>query len=126
VTQALFRRAHRFSPLGLADGRCTPGTKRRTLMNFPEQAGGADMMRLAAIAAHEAGIRLPGPGCTMAFWITAPLAELDDAIAHHGQPQCAVPAGPVAGIDIPVEGRRRGALPRNVSVTCVKETPRGK
>ena len=55
------------------------GTKRRTLLNYPEQAGGADCMRLAAIAATEAGIRIVAI-VHDAFWITAPLPELDDAI----------------------------------------------
>jgi DNA polymerase-1 len=55
-------------------------TKRRILMNFPMQAGGGDCMRLAAIAGHEAGIRILAP-VHDAFWIAAPLAELDDAVA---------------------------------------------
>jgi hypothetical protein len=77
------------------------GTSRRTLLNYPMQAGGADMMRLAAIAAHEAGIRICAP-VHDAFWITAPLAELDDAIAT--MTAIMAKAGRVlAGIDIPIE-----------------------
>jgi DNA polymerase I-like protein with 3'-5' exonuclease and polymerase domains len=56
------------------------GTKTRTLMNFPAQAGGADAMRLASIAGVEAGISV----CASvhdAFWIMAPTPEIDDAIA---------------------------------------------
>jgi DNA polymerase I len=77
------------------------GTSRRTLLNFPEQAGGADCMRLAAIAAYEAGIRICAP-VHDAFWVTAPLPELDDAIAT--MTQIMLRAGrAVAGIEIPVE-----------------------
>ena len=49
-------------------------------MNFPAQAGGADAMRIATIAATEAGIEV----CASvhdAFWIMAPSAGIDDAIA---------------------------------------------
>jgi hypothetical protein len=51
-----------------------------TLLNYPAQAGGSDCMRLAAIAGYEAGIRIIAPAHD-AFWIAAPLSELDDAIA---------------------------------------------
>jgi DNA polymerase I len=76
-------------------------TSKRTIMNFPQQAGGADCMRLAAIAAHEAGIRIAAP-VHDAFWITAPLPELDDAIAT--MTKIMVRAGKaVTGFDIAVE-----------------------
>ena len=76
-------------------------TRRRTVLNFPMQAGGADMMRLAAIAAYEAGIHICAP-VHDAFWITAPLHELDDAIATmKGIMERA--GREVAGINIPVE-----------------------
>src|SRR5260370_832648 len=45
-------------------------TGRRTLLNYMQQAGGADCMRLAAIAGHEAGIQIVAPAHD-AFWITA-------------------------------------------------------
>jgi hypothetical protein len=77
------------------------GTSRRTLLNYPAQAGGADCMRLAAIAGHEAGVRIIAPAHD-AFWIAAPLAELDDAIAT--MRRLMERAGEaVAGIKIPVE-----------------------
>src|SRR4029077_10535707 len=76
-------------------------TSKRTLMNYLHQAGGADMMRLAAIAGYEAGIKIIAP-VHDAFWIMAPLSELDDAIATMSA--LMVRAGrAVAGIDIPVE-----------------------
>jgi DNA polymerase I-like protein with 3'-5' exonuclease and polymerase domains len=43
-------------------------TKRRTLLNYPCQANGGECMRLAAIAAYEAGIRIAAPAHD-AFWI---------------------------------------------------------
>ena len=45
-------------------------------MNFPMQANGAEMMRLAAIAATEAGIEVRAP-VHDAFLIAAPLHRLD-------------------------------------------------
>jgi DNA polymerase family A len=57
----------------------TSQTSNRTLMNFPAQAGGADMMRIVAIAATEAGIRTAAV-VHDAFWVMAPLDELDDTI----------------------------------------------
>jgi hypothetical protein len=76
-------------------------TSKRTLLNYQHQAGGADCMRLAAIAAHEAGIHLIAP-VHDAFWIAAPLAELDETIVIMAQ--IMVRAGrAVAGIDIRVK-----------------------
>ena len=56
-------------------------TKHRTLMNFMAQASGADCMRIASIAAAEAGILVC---CSVhdSFWILAPLDALDDTIAR--------------------------------------------
>jgi DNA polymerase-1 len=76
-------------------------TKRRTLFNYPAQSSGAECMRLAAIAAYEAGIRIAAPAHD-AFWIMAPLPELSDTIA--AMTEIMVKAGrAVAGILIPVE-----------------------
>jgi DNA polymerase I-like protein with 3'-5' exonuclease and polymerase domains len=52
----------------------------RSLMNFPMQANGAEMMRIAAIAATEAGIEVCAP-VHDAFLIAAPLERLDADIA---------------------------------------------
>ena len=56
-------------------------TKTRTLMNYMAQASGADCMRIASIAAAEAGIRVC---CSVhdSFWILAPLDELDVTVAR--------------------------------------------
>ena len=52
----------------------------RSLRNFPLQAAGADIMRLAACGIVEAGIKLLAP-VHDAFLIEAPLSELDEAVA---------------------------------------------
>jgi DNA polymerase family A len=99
VTQTIFDERI-VSPLGWPMA-VHANTKRRTLMNYMAQAGGADMMRLAAIAAYEAGIHICAP-VHDAFWIAAPLPELDDAIAT--MKQSMERAGrEIAGIPIPVE-----------------------
>jgi len=79
------------------------GTSKRTLLNYLPQAGGADMMRLAAIAGHEAGIQICAP-VHDAFWITAPLAELDDAIATMSRLMVRASTVITGGLEIPVEG----------------------
>src|SRR4051794_11627151 len=53
----------------------------RSLMNFPAQANGAEMMRVAAIAATEAGIEVCAP-IHDAFLIQAPLERLDEQVEH--------------------------------------------
>jgi len=77
-------------------------TSRRTLLNYLPQAGGGDCMRVAAIAAHEAGIRICAP-VHDAFWITAPLPELDDAIATMAQIMRRAGSVVTGGLEIPVE-----------------------
>jgi DNA polymerase I-like protein with 3'-5' exonuclease and polymerase domains len=59
----------------------TEHTKTRSLMNFPAQAGGGDILRLAAIAATECGLSIAAP-VHDAFWILAPLADLDETVAR--------------------------------------------
>jgi hypothetical protein len=59
----------------------TADTKTRTVMNFLAQAGGSDVMRLVSIVATECGITIAAP-VHDAFWILAPLDELDTTIAH--------------------------------------------
>jgi hypothetical protein len=99
VTQALFDERI-MSPLGWPMA-VHANTSKRTLMNYMQQAGGADMMRLAAIAGYEAGIKIIAP-VHDAFWIMAPLSELDDAIATMSELMRRAGRA-VAGIDIPVE-----------------------
>ena len=53
----------------------------RALMNFPMQAGGAEAMRLAAIAATEAGIEVCAP-VHDAFLIAAPIERINEETAR--------------------------------------------
>jgi DNA polymerase-1 len=55
--------------------------KATSLMNFPMQANGAEMMRIAAVGATEAGIEVCAP-VHDAFLIAAPLERLDEDVAH--------------------------------------------
>jgi DNA polymerase-1 len=50
-------------------------------MNFPMQAGGAEAMRLAAIAATEAGIEVCAP-VHDAFLIAAPVERINEETAR--------------------------------------------
>jgi DNA polymerase I len=52
----------------------------RSIMNFPMQSGGAEMLRVAAIAATEAGLEVCCP-IHDALLIAAPVERLDDDIA---------------------------------------------
>jgi hypothetical protein len=61
--------------------RVMQDTKATSLMNFPMQANGAEMMRAAAIAATEAGISVCAP-VHDAFLISAPLSILDEHVAR--------------------------------------------
>jgi hypothetical protein len=57
----------------------TATTSTRSLMNFPAQAGGSDILRIAAITATECGYTIAAP-VHDSLWILTPLAELDDTI----------------------------------------------
>jgi DNA polymerase I len=99
MTQALFDQRI-VSPFGWPMA-VHAGTKRRTLLNYTQQSAGADCLRIATVAAHEAGIRLLAPSHD-SLWIAAPLHELDDAIGATAQ--LMERAGrAVAGIRIPVD-----------------------
>jgi DNA polymerase I-like protein with 3'-5' exonuclease and polymerase domains len=52
----------------------------RSVLNFPMQANGAEMLRLACCLATERGVRVCAP-IHDALLIEAPLEELDDAIS---------------------------------------------
>jgi DNA polymerase I len=79
VAQALFDEVIT-SPFGWRQ-IVTADTKNRTLMNFMAQAGGSDVMRLVSIVATECVITIAAP-VHDAFWILAPLDELDATIAR--------------------------------------------
>jgi hypothetical protein len=57
-----------------------PALRITTMMNFPMQGNGAEMMRIAAIAATEAGIEVCAP-VHDAFLIMVPLSRLDADVA---------------------------------------------
>jgi DNA polymerase-1 len=61
--------------------RMTGQVNCRSVMNFPMQANGAGMMRIAAIAGTEAAIEVCAP-VHDAFLIASPLHRLDQDIAE--------------------------------------------
>jgi DNA polymerase-1 len=63
--------------------RCGPGQKQnpRSLLNFPMQANGAEMLRLAACMATEAGLTICAP-IHDALLLESPLGRLDADIAQ--------------------------------------------
>jgi len=77
-------------------------TKTRTLMNYMAQASGADCMRIASIAAAEAGIQVC---CSVhdSFWILAPLDKLDATIAQMKDIMLQAGAAVTGGMPIRVE-----------------------
>jgi DNA polymerase I-like protein with 3'-5' exonuclease and polymerase domains len=54
-------------------------TKPRTLQNFPAQSNGAEMMRIAAILLHQAGIQVCAP-IHDAFLVEGPADEIQDVV----------------------------------------------
>jgi DNA polymerase-1 len=71
----------------------------RSLMNFPMQANGAEMMRIAAIAATEAGIEVCAP-VHDAFLIAGPLDRLDDDVAKMREIMSKAGRAVTGGLDI--------------------------
>jgi DNA polymerase I len=61
--------------------RVGPDANGRSVRNFPMQANGAEMLRVACIATTEAGIRVCAP-VHDAILIEAPLEDLDHAVAE--------------------------------------------
>ena len=76
----------------------------RSLMNFPMQSNGAEMMRIAAIAATEAGIEVCAP-IHDAFLITAPLDRLDRDVANMCAIMTAAGRAVTGGLDVRTEAR---------------------
>jgi DNA polymerase I len=75
----------------------TSNTKRTTLKNYKMQSAGADALRLAVIAAYEAGIRLSAP-LHDSLWAMFPtneypdqLATLQRIMARASQSVCGIP-----------------------------------
>jgi DNA polymerase-1 len=100
VAQALFDRRI-VSPLGFPMA-VHGDTPKRTLVNYMHQASGGDMMRLAAIAAREAGVRVCCP-IHDAFAIMAPLTELDDVVETMTRIMVRASVVVTGGLEIPAE-----------------------
>ena len=58
-----------------------PDANPRSLANFPVQANGAEMLRLACCLATEAGIRVCAP-VHDAMLVEGPIAEIDQIVRH--------------------------------------------
>jgi len=76
----------------------------RSLMNFPMQANGAEMMRIAAIAGTEAGIEVCAP-VHDAFLIAAPLERLDNDVRHMQELMTRAGNAVTGGLDIRTEAK---------------------
>jgi DNA polymerase-1 len=59
----------------------TPETRPTSLLNFPMQSNGSEMLRLACIFATEAGVKVCAP-IHDALLIEAPLGDIEDAVAY--------------------------------------------
>jgi len=76
----------------------------RSLMNFPMQANGAEMLRVAGIAAAEAGIEVCAP-VHDAFLIAAPLDRLDEDVARMREIMTKAGNVVTGGLDIRTEAK---------------------
>jgi len=102
-SEQVVMRAYQHRQMRTVFGWCmavTGDTSDRTLMNFPMQANAAEMMRIAAIAATEAGVVVCAP-VHDAFLICAPLSELEHEISRMREAMAGA-ARAVIGIDVRV------------------------
>jgi DNA polymerase family A len=76
----------------------------RSVMNFPMQANGAEMMRVAAIAATEASIEVCAP-VHDAFLIAAPLERLDEDVERMRAIMTRAGSVVTRGLDIRTEAK---------------------
>ena len=77
-------------------------TKPRTLLNFPIQGTGADLMRIASIAAAEAGI-IVCASVHDAFWVLCPIEEIERTKQHMTEIMMEASRVVTGGIVIPVD-----------------------
>lgn len=80
----------------------TSATKDRSLRNFPCQANGAEMMRLAAIYAMEAGIKVCAP-VHDAFLIEAPADVIDQEVVRMQECMARASADVLEGFELNTE-----------------------
>ncbi len=81
-----------------------PNANPRSIANFPMQANGADMMRIAAIAATEAGTEVCAP-VHDAFLIAAPLDRLDEDVARMRDIMTRAGNAVAGGLDVRTEAK---------------------
>lgn len=88
--------------------RVGPGTKvnSRSLLNWPMQANGAEMMRLACMMATEAGLMICAP-IHDALLLEAPVDQIDEQVAQLKQimkkaSELVLGAGFVCGVDVEI------------------------
>ena len=81
-----------------------PNPNPRSIANFPMQANGAEMMRVAAIAATESGIELCAP-VHDAFLIAAPLGRLDEDVARMREIMTRAGNVVTSGLDVRTEAK---------------------
>jgi hypothetical protein len=89
------------TPLGwpmVVDGE----TKPRTLLNFPIQGAGADVMRVASIAAAEAGI-IVCASVHDAFWVLCPIGDIERTKKQMGEIMMEASRVVTGGVVIPVD-----------------------
>lgn len=79
-----------------------PGTRSRSLRNFPMQANGAEMLRLACCLATEAGTKVAAP-VHDALLIEAPVTGIDDAVAATKSAMARASAVVLDGPEVPVD-----------------------
>ena len=118
IAQAQFDRRI-VSPLGFPMA-VHGDTPRRTLANYMHQASGADMMRLAAVAAHEAGVMICCP-VHDALVVMAPLNELQDTAETTARVMRRASAVVTGGLEIPVEKSHEVRWPN-----CLGDVRKGK
>jgi DNA polymerase-1 len=82
-----------------------PQANPRSLRNFPMQANGADMLRLACCLATEQGVRVCAP-VHDAILIEAPLEDLDGAVATAQQAMAEASAAVLGGFRLRSEAMR--------------------
>jgi hypothetical protein len=81
-----------------------PNVNARSLRNFPMQANGAEMLRIACIFATERGIRVCAP-VHDAILIEAPLVELEEAVQATQQAMADASRAVLGGFELRSEAK---------------------
>jgi DNA polymerase-1 len=83
--------------------RCGSDISDRSIMNFPMQSNGAEMLRIACIAATEGGVEVAAP-VHDALLIEAPLQDLDDAVTTTRELMARAGAAVTGGLPVRTDG----------------------